>query len=106
MLDESLALPYGCLVPSNTKNAGQTGSKESPPFEEALKRLEGIVDAMEGGDLPLETLLGRFEEGIGLVKACQAKLEEAELKIQQLEKNAAGETVLKPVVSATTASEE
>ena len=52
---------------------------------------------MEAGDLALESLLARFEEGTRLVKTCQAKLEEAELKISQLEKNAAGEPVLKPV---------
>jgi exodeoxyribonuclease VII small subunit len=67
------------------------------PFEEALKKLEATVEAMEGGDLPLEKLLERFEEGIRLVKACQAKLEEAELKIQKLEKNSAGELTLKPM---------
>jgi hypothetical protein len=37
-----------------------------------------------------------FEEGTRLVKTCQTKLEEAELKISKLEKNAAGEPVLKP----------
>lgn len=67
------------------------------PFEEALKRLEGIVEAMEGEDLPLETLLARYEEGTKLAKICQAKLADAELKIQKLEKNSAGEAVLKPL---------
>ncbi len=52
---------------------------------------------MESGDLPLEALLARYEEGTKLVKICQEKLAEAELKIQQLEKNAAGELKLKPV---------
>lgn len=66
------------------------------PFEEALKKLEKIVDDMEGGELPLETMLSRFEEGTRLVKVCQGKLEEAELKIQKLEKNAGGEMTLKP----------
>ena len=65
------------------------------PFEEAVQKLEAVVEAMESGDLPLETLLTRFEEGTRLVKICQGKLEEAEVKIQKLEKNAAGETVLK-----------
>ena len=51
---------------------------------------------METDELPLETLLARFEEGTRLVRICQNKLAEAELKIQQLEKNAAGEPVLKP----------
>ncbi len=66
------------------------------PFEEALKRLEAIVEAMEAGDLPLETMLAKFEEGIRLAKLCQARLEEAELKIQTLEKNAAGQLTLRP----------
>ena len=66
-------------------------------FEEGLKKLEKIVDDMEAGELPLETLLSRFEEGSRLVKVCQAKLEEAELKIQKLEKNAAGEITVKPI---------
>lgn len=82
-------------MPNNAKSATQSG-KESLPFEEAVKKLESIVEQMETGELPLETLLARFEEGTRLVKICQAKLEEAELKIQQLEKNAAGETTLKP----------
>jgi exodeoxyribonuclease VII small subunit len=69
------------------------------PYEEALKKLESIVEAMEAGDLPLEGLLARFEEGTRLVKLCQTKLEEAELKIQKLEKNAAGELALKPIES-------
>ena len=86
---------YSPFVPSNVKTASQTG-KDSLPFEEAVKKLESIVEQMETGELPLETLLARFEEGTRLVKICQAKLEEAELKIQQLEKNATGETVLKP----------
>ena len=65
------------------------------PFEEALKKLEGIVEALESDDLPLETLLARYEEGARLVKICQEKLAEAEVKIQLLEKNAAGEMKLK-----------
>jgi exodeoxyribonuclease VII small subunit len=70
-------------------------SKAKLPFEEALKRLEGVVEAMESDDLSLETLLAKYEEGTKLVKICQEKLAEAELKIQQLEKNAAGEFKLK-----------
>jgi len=72
-------------------------ARNDPPFEETLKKLEGIVEAMESDDLPLETLLSKFEEGTKLVKICQEKLAEAELKIQQLEKGAAGEIKLKPL---------
>jgi len=66
------------------------------PFEEALKKLEAIVEAMEAQDLPLESLLARYQEGTALAQLCQAKLNEAELKIRQLEKNAKGEINVKP----------
>lgn len=84
-------------MPNHTKGAGQNTPAKNPPFEEALKNLEAVVEAMEADDLPLETLLARYEEGAKLVKICQEKLAEAELKIQQLEKTAAGEMKLKPI---------
>lgn len=83
-------------MPNPSKSAGQNHPAKNLPFEDALKKLEGVVGAMESGDLSLETLLARYEEGTRLVKICQEKLAEAELKIQQLEKNAAGEMKLKP----------
>jgi exodeoxyribonuclease VII small subunit len=84
-------------VPNPSKGAGQNNPAKNPPFEEALKKLESLVEAMESDDLPLETLLAKYEEGVKLVKICQEKLAEAELKIQQLEKNVAGEMKLKPI---------
>ena len=91
-------------MPNAPKNTGQTSVSKAAnmPFEEALKKLEGIVGAMESEDLPLETLLCKYEEGTALARLCQDKLAEAELKIQQLEKSAAGELKLRPV----TVSEE
>lgn len=67
------------------------------PFEEALKRLEGIVDAMENDDLPLEALLAKYEEGTRLAANCQSRLAEAELKIQQLERKSNGQFTLRPI---------
>ncbi len=77
--------------------AAAKASADDMPFEEALQKLESIVESMEGDELPLETLLARFEEGNRLAQVCQAKLAEAELKIQQLEKNAEGALTLKPL---------
>jgi exodeoxyribonuclease VII small subunit len=54
---------------------------------------------MEAQDLPLETLLARYQEGAALAQLCQARLNEAELKIQQLEKNSKGEMQLKPALN-------
>jgi exodeoxyribonuclease VII small subunit len=81
---------------SKSARPGDAAKNGNVPFEEALKKLETIVEAMESGDLPLETLLARYEEGTRLAQVCQAKLAEADLKIQQLEKNGAGEMKLKP----------
>jgi exodeoxyribonuclease VII small subunit len=88
-------------VSSAPKNAGQNNPAKavSLPFEEALKKLETIVAAMESDELPLETLLAKYEEGTRLARTCQEKLAEAELKIQQLEKTAAGEMKLKAVAT-------
>jgi len=72
-------------------------TSEAIPFEEAMQQLESIVEKMESGELPLETLMTQFEEGTRLAKICQAKLAQAETKIQLLEKNTAGDLTLRPV---------
>lgn len=69
------------------------------PFEEALEKLEAVVEAMESGELPLEKLIARYEEGVKFAKICQEKLAEAEVKIQQLEQTATGELKLKPLTA-------
>ena len=97
-LDVGVRFSYPFRMSKSAK-AGDP-AKGSLPFEDALKKLEGIVEAMEADDLPLETLLARYEEGAKLVKICQEKLAEAEVKIQQLEKNAAGDMKLKPFESS------
>lgn len=82
---------------SKSAKAGDAAKTENVPFEEALKRLESIVEAMESDELPLESLLAKFEEGSRLAGICQSKLADAELKIQKLEKGGSGELTLKPL---------
>ncbi|MCI0722658.1 MAG: exodeoxyribonuclease VII small subunit [Acidobacteria bacterium] len=59
-------------------------------FETALQRLEEIVKKLDSGDLPLASLLEVYEEGVTLSRFCQAKLEEAERKVELLNKKADG----------------
>jgi len=59
-------------------------------FETALTKLETIVESMESGEVPLAELLAKFEEGNKLLKHCEARLKEAELKIEQLKKERDG----------------
>ncbi|HOJ52889.1 MAG TPA: exodeoxyribonuclease VII small subunit [Syntrophales bacterium] len=65
-------------------------------FEDAIKRLEEIVETMERGDLTLEESLKAFEEGVKLVRICTKKLEEAERKVEMLIKNEEGALTLTP----------
>jgi exodeoxyribonuclease VII small subunit len=64
-------------------------------FEQAMKRLEEIVEKMEAGDLPLEELIDRYEEGMKLVKICQDRLAAAEQRIEIITRNSAGKPVVK-----------
>ena len=59
-------------------------------FEAALGQLETIVESMESGDVPLADLLAKFEEGTKLLKVCESRLKDAELKIEQLKKQKDG----------------
>jgi exodeoxyribonuclease VII small subunit len=57
---------------------------DEPRFEDALERLEAIVDGLESGDLPLEEALARFEEGVGLTRTLGERLAQAERRIETL----------------------
>lgn len=70
-------------------------AKKHPPipFETALAELEGLVEHLEQGELTLEEALQRFERGVILVRTCQAALQLAEQKVEQLvERNGQAET--------------
>jgi exodeoxyribonuclease VII small subunit len=87
-------------VPTASKAASSAvPSKDGPGFEAALKELEAIVEAMESEELPLETLLRRYEEGVKLAQVCQTRLAEAEQKIVLLEQSLSGEFRLRPIES-------
>ena len=64
-------------------------------FETALTKLETIVESMESGDVPLADLLAKFEEGNTLLRHCEKRLKEAELKIEQLKKERDGVVFVK-----------
>ncbi len=72
-----------------------------PNFEKAMDRLEAIVEQMEAGKLPLEDLIVRYEEGMGLVKVCQERLASAEQKIEIIARSSAGKPVVKDFEPAT-----
>ena len=65
-------------------------------FEDALGQLETIVESMESGEVPLAELLAKFQQGSKLLKVCEARLKDAELKIEQLKKQKDGRVAFEP----------
>ena len=57
-------------------------------FEEALKNLETVIGELESGNVPLEKLVEKYEEGTSLLKICHKRLNQAELKIDKLREKA------------------
>jgi exodeoxyribonuclease VII small subunit len=66
-------------------------------FEEALRRLEGLVESLDSGELDLEQSLRVYEEGIRLVRACSDRLQAAELRIHQLDPDGQGGLLERPL---------
>ncbi|MCX8157202.1 MAG: exodeoxyribonuclease VII small subunit [Verrucomicrobiae bacterium] len=77
-------------------HAAPPGAAKELPFEEAMDRLEKVVQKLETEELPLEELLRTYTEGVELARSCRRKLTDAELKIRQLEQILAEEPALKP----------
>jgi|YelNatPaOPRAMG01_1025707.scaffolds.fasta_scaffold04469_8 exodeoxyribonuclease VII small subunit len=79
------------------KNKPDENAGDKVSFEEAIEKLEQIIVEMENEEIPLEKVIEKYEEGIKLVKICQQRLSEAELKVQELEKKIGGEFSLKSI---------
>jgi exodeoxyribonuclease VII small subunit len=63
---------------------------ETLSFEEAFERLEATITALQGGKLPLDQALQQYQEGMKLAQYCNELLQQAELTIQQLSVDSAG----------------
>lgn len=64
--------------------------RDNLKFEDALKRLDAIVEAMESGEIGLEESIARYEEAMLLKAHCQRILDEAEQRIRKIQLDAAG----------------
>jgi exodeoxyribonuclease VII small subunit len=75
-------------------------------FEDALKKLEKIIEEMEQGDLSLDEALKKYQEGLELSRVCSQRLENAKKKIDVLTKNKKGDFELKPLSEGTLEEEK
>ena len=67
------------------KKAAKPQPIEDLTFEQAFAELEEAVRKLESGDLPLDESLALFERGQALAAYCGKLLDEAELKVEQVE---------------------
>jgi len=72
-------------------------AEEAPRFEEALAELEGLVQRLEKGELPLEESLAAFERGVNLVRHLTQRLAEVEQRVEVLLKTEAGRLIRRPL---------
>lgn len=72
-------------------------SIESLSFEQAMQELETLVRRLEEGRLPLEEAIQAYEKGTALKNHCQAKLQAAKLKVDQIVLETNGSVSLKPL---------
>ncbi len=71
--------------PSESAANAATTTPAAPSFENALRELEGIVAAMESGQMPLQESLDAYKRGMDLLRQCRDTLGAAEQQIRILE---------------------
>ena len=65
-------------------------------FEDAMKRLDAIVDAMESGEIGIEDAIEKYEEAMALKAYCQSILDHAEQRIKRIQFDASGAATVAP----------
>ena len=68
----------------NNYETGVDNSVDGLSFEDALRELEAIVDQLESGSVSLDKAIDAYSRGMSLKQHCQARLEEARLKVEQI----------------------
>jgi exodeoxyribonuclease VII small subunit len=58
---------------------------DNTTYEQALAELERLVQAMEGGQMPLDQLLGSYQRGAELLQLCRSRLQAVEDQVKVLE---------------------
>ena len=74
-------------------------------FEQAMERLDTIVEAMESGEIGIEESIAKYEEAMQLASHCRGILNEAEQRIKTIQLNAAGQVQTEPFEPPTAEAE-
>ena len=72
-------------MPSDETRAAPAAAEEPASYEAALAELDALVQAMEGGQLPLDRLLEGYRRGARLLEFCRERLAAVETQVKVLE---------------------
>lgn len=64
---------------------------KEPSFEQAIDRLEDLIEQIESGEVGLEAAIEQYEQGQALIKRCRGILDKAERRIAELTQDADGQ---------------
>ena len=67
------------------RHTSVSATASAPTYEEALAELERLVQQMEGGQMPLDQLLGSYKRGAELLELCRSRLAAVEEQVKVLE---------------------
>lgn len=81
---------------ADTKNSGKAANIQGMSFEEALAELQDLVKSLERGDNKLDDAIAAYQRGAALKAHCEAKLKEAQLKVEQIVLGADGKVGTAP----------
>jgi exodeoxyribonuclease VII small subunit len=76
---------------SDAPSNDSASNEDIVPFEQLLERLSQVADSLEKSDVPLEKALALYEEGVNLARRAEARLTQAEARIEELTQS--GQTV-------------
>jgi exodeoxyribonuclease VII small subunit len=88
----------------HSEEAAVPRDSRAPEFEQALTELEGLVERLERGELPLDEALKAFERGVALTRHCQACLQAAQQKVEVLLKRSGQSPAVEPFEEAAEAA--
>ncbi len=74
----------------NSSKENTERQKVERSFETSLRRLEEIVESLEGGNTSLDESIKLYEEGMALARSCLTRLNEAKLKLKKIQKDSGG----------------
>jgi len=84
-------------VARTSEKAEKADKTAEPSYDALVARLEKVVEALEAGDLPLESSVEKFAEGVQLARDASRRLDEAERRVELLVKGADGGEATEPL---------